>query len=184
MPADRVLDRVFNELASGRVIRAAERPGLGIGERSIEALLDALAGSRGVLLHGTGEVIPAGTALRLSPGRERGGRRREWEGFATDVAGIAMIKALFSNAGATLRYPIVISAASPLQLTIEGWRPEVERPRGYVHLIGPTDRFEREGASWQWVTSHADVEFGGCVEIERSDFHYPVIRRPAFGEPR
>ena len=89
-----------------------------------------------------------------------------------------MLKALFSNAGVNLSYPMTVSDRSPLQLTIMGWRPSAERPRGYVHLIGPRDRFEQEGSTWQWVTSAPDVHFGGCVEVERSDFIYPVTRQP------
>ena len=89
-----------------------------------------------------------------------------------------MLKALFSNIGVNLKYPMTVSESSPLQLTIVGWCPRVERPRGYVHLIGPRDRFEREGTTWQWVTSRTDLQFGGCVEIVRSDFRYPITRQP------
>jgi len=173
-----LVDRVFGKLAAGRVVGIADRASLGIANASIEEVLEVLVRSRPVLLHGAECVIPSGEALRLSPGRQRGGICRELEGFATDLAGIAMLKALFSNVGVNLSYPMVVSCASPLKLTIVGWRADVERPRGYIHLIGPRDWFEREGNTWQWVTSRTDVRFAGCVEIEKADFRYPVVRQP------
>jgi hypothetical protein len=172
-----IIEVLFQELTAGRVVRMEDRVRLGIAGAPVEEVLDALVRAHDVLLHGTGEVIPSGTPLRLSPGRERGGVRQDREGFATDVADIAILKALFSNI-VNLRYPMVLSKISPLTLTIIGWRPEVERPRGYVHLIGPKNSFEREGATWQWVTSKAETNFGGCVEVERADFRYPVLCRP------
>jgi hypothetical protein len=174
-----LVDGVFEELAAGRVVGVADRASLGIANASIEEVLEVLVGSRPVLLHGTGCVIPSGEALRLKPGRQRRGIRRESEGFATDLAAIAMLSALFSNIGVrNLDYPMVVSPASPLKLTIVGWHPDVERPRGYVHLIDhQRDKFEREGNTWQWVTSRTDVLVAGCVEIEKADFRYPVVRQ-------
>jgi hypothetical protein len=170
---------IFDHLKSGRVIRVADRTLLGISGVTVEEVLDSLVCSHSALLHGTGEIIQAGTLLRLSRGRDRHGIRRDKEGFATDTASIAMLKALFSNAaGVNLKYPMVISPASPLILTIVNWQPEVKRERGYVHLIGPKDRFEREGSTWQWVTSAEDVQFAGAVEIEMSDFSYQVMGQP------
>jgi hypothetical protein len=172
-----VIDAVVMRLEAGEIIRVADRAALGIAWMSIEQVLGAVVRLRSTLLHGTGEVIRSGTALRLSPGRERGGVRRDLEGFATDVAAIAMLKALFSNKGFNLKYPMVIEDNSPLRLTITGWRPEAERDRGYVHIIGPMNSFEREGETWQWVTYQPDVRFGGCVEVEKADFKYQVIRQ-------
>jgi len=178
MASAEIVESLFQEIATGRVVRVDDRARMGIAGSSVEELLDAVVKTHDVLLHGTGEVIASGTPLRLSPGRERGGIRRDREAFATDAASIAILKALFSNVGVNLRYPMVVSRTSPLTLTIIGSRPEVERPRGYVHLVGPKNAFEREGDTWQWVTSRPETRFGGCVEVEKADFRYPVRRQP------
>lgn len=39
--------------------------------------------------------------------------------FATDVSGIALLKALYTNRGAVLHYPNVIDESHPLILTVE-----------------------------------------------------------------
>lgn len=170
------VEAIFRELMAGRVIHIEDRSTIGIANTSIEEVLDSIVRIESMLFHGTDQIIPCGTPLRLSPGRERNGICRDMEGFATDLPAIAILKALFSNKGkgVNLRYPMVVSAESPLKLTIVGWRIDVERSRGYVHLIGPRDRFEREGNTWQWVTSQVNVKFAGCVEVEKSDFRYPV----------
>jgi hypothetical protein len=175
-------DALYGELAAGRVVSLADRPSFGLASEAIEAVLDVIVRSYPVLLHGTGDLIPAGTPLRLSPGRQRSGQApRPREGFATDSAGIALLKALFKNV-VNLKYPYVITPQSPLTLTIENWVPEAERSRGYVHLIGPRSHFERERLpsghdTWQWVTSRDDAVFGGAVEVQPADFVYPVERR-------
>jgi hypothetical protein len=173
---------LYGELSGGRVISLADRDGLGLAAGSIEAALGAVVCSYPVLLHGTGDLIPAGTPLRLSPGRQRFGQApHAREGFATDSAGVALLKALFANI-VNLGYPYVITPQSPLKLTIEKWVPEAERLRGYVHIIGPKSHFERERHpsgrdTWQWVTSRDDAVFGGAVEVQPADFVYPVERR-------
>lgn len=175
-------DALYRELTAGRVISLADRPSFGLSSEAVEAVLDAIVRSYPILLHGTGDLIPAGTPLRLSPGRQRFGRApRAREGFATDSAGIALLKALFNNI-VNLKYPYVITPQSPLTLTIEKWVPAAERSRGYIHLIGPRAHFERERLpsgqdTWQWVTSREDAVFGGAVEVQPADFVYPVERR-------
>lgn len=172
------LDSVLATLDAGRVIRVMERESLGVGGTSVEDLLASVVRARPVLLHGTGNIVQSGSPLRLSPGRGQHGAQREKEGFATDLPSVAMLKALFSNQGFNLRYPWIVSPDTPLQLTIEGWRPEAERAVGYVHVVAPRDSFKRDRNTWQWITSREDVRFGGCVEVERADFSYPVIRKP------
>jgi len=176
------VEAMCRDLAAGSVISLADREARGLGAVPIEGILTALVRSYPVLLHGTGSLVPAGRALTLSPGRPRFNRPpREREGFATDSAGVALLKALFSNVGFNLGYPYVISPQSPLKLTVKGWKPKAERERGYVHLIGPVSHFDHETnpsgiPTWQWVTSRADALFAGAVEVQRSDFMYPVER--------
>jgi hypothetical protein len=180
MQMEEMARAIYGELASGKVISIADRQRCGLAQ--IEMVLEAMLRAQPVLLHGTGDLIPAGSALKLSPGRARFNRPpREREGFATDSSGIALLKALFSNAASELGYPYVIASQSPLKLVIKRWKPEAERKRGYVHLIGPRSHFERESTvagipTWQWVTSRTDAVFYGAVEVERSDFVYPVER--------
>jgi hypothetical protein len=169
-----IVESIFRELIAGRIIHINDRKALGIENISIEKILDSISHLKPMLLHGTGQIIPSGTPLHLSPGRMRNGVRRDLEGFATDLPSIAILKALFSNQGVNLSYPMLISSANPLKLTIIGRRDDIERPRGYVHLIGPKDRFEQEDNTWQWVTVRADVQFAGCIEVEKLDFSYPV----------
>jgi hypothetical protein len=174
--ADR-MRRLREALRLGSIIRLADRQSLGIAHLDVEELLAEVIRSEPVLLHGTGAVVPRGTALRLSPGRSRHGVKRDVEAFATDLPGIAILKALFSNRNVVLQYPMVVSPATPLCLTIKGWNPAAERQRGFVYLVEPRDKFQRERETWQWVTSEPDVLFGGSVEVERPDFKYGVIRQ-------
>ncbi len=135
---------LYRKLADGQVISLADRQRVGLDGASIESLLDAVVRQHRILLHGAGTLIRAGAVLRLSRGRPRFGRPpRSEEGFATDSAGIALLKALFHNI-VNLSYPYVITSKSPLALSIDNWRPEAERTLGYVHLIGPRTHFERE----------------------------------------
>jgi len=177
-----VAEAVYRELAAGRTISVPDRERLGLSASSIEGVLSEVVRVYPVLLHGTGNVIAASSTLSLSAGRARFNRPpRDREGFATDSAGIALLKALFSNVGFNLGYPYVISPQSPLKLSIKGWKPEAERERGYVHLIGPKSHFERESTAaglptWQWVTSRPDARFAGALEVRRADFTHAVER--------
>ena len=73
-------------LAEGNEIPIARRPSLDIARVSIEDVLQAIVdeSSGGLLLHGSGKVIEPAQHLTLP-------------GFATDNAGIAILKAIFSN---------------------------------------------------------------------------------------
>ncbi|HYV03098.1 MAG TPA: hypothetical protein VFB82_00830 [Blastocatellia bacterium] len=177
------IESVYAKLTSGHEIRVRDRQEMGLFGWSIEDALNQLVRTKGVLLHGTGQRIPAGSKLRLSKARPRPGSQRVLEGFATDNAGVAILKALFTNqtpVGGTrtvnLKYPMHTSDDSPLWLEIQGWHPNVEREHGYVYIFNSMRSFEKEGDTWQWVTSNDDVTFGGCMEVIRSDFRYPVNR--------
>ena len=124
MIADLVQDELATTIVEGALIRLSDRDEFLPRYTSIESALDEIAKHTGHLMHGTGDLIAPNSALKLSPGRERWGVQRQREAFATDVAAIAILKALFSNrSGVNLRYPWTISYDKPLKLLIKNYRP-------------------------------------------------------------
>jgi|GEM_PF-3919501 len=166
---------IYESLIEGNVIKHSDRDEYGIANANIEILLNNIVDKYNFLLHGTDQIIKNGSPLRLSPGRERYGKINKCEGFATHLASIALLKALFSNRHANLKYSYKTSI--PLKLTIQGWNPNVERDFGYIHLIYPKSSFVREYDTWQWVTTDRNTFFGGCIEVIKSDFKYPIEKK-------
>ncbi len=172
-PANTILD----ELAAGRSIQLSDRARLGLDGLSIEDLLNEVATDRISLIQGSGTQLKSGTPLRMRAGKNRNGHPLGKVAFATDVAGIALVKALFDNsAGVSLDYPWSISSQTPLTVTIRHWRAEAERPSGYVYLVRPRANFKRDRNTWQWFTEKNGSQFLGGIEVTREDFRYPVYR--------
>lgn len=128
-----------------------------------EELLDSLVKEYGCLLHGSRTNIAGGILLP-----SRGNI------YATDNAGIAILKAIYSNNGSNLKYPSKISETSPLVLEIENMNDNTIGERGFVYILPSRKGFEKSTRNeWEFVSSKNSA-FHSVIEVLRSDFKYPV----------
>lgn len=132
---------------------------------STENFLDYLCKSRGLLLHGSIEKIPAEAALEAQSEKV----------FATNKAAIAIMRSIYSNINVNLEYPYFISDSDPLVLEIHigpsGNHIEVDR--GFVYLVDSSGFKNEPEGSWQFIKD-GPVNFRAIVETEKRDFQYPV----------
>lgn len=155
-------------LAEGGEIETARRASFGLEHVSIEDVLQGIVdeSSREFLLHGSGKVIAPTAHLTLP-------------GYATDHAGIAILKAIFSNSREDRdrwTYPYCINEKRPLVVEVMNPQSGFVRTHGYVYLLRAGDEAFRNDPprSWQWRAERPDSEFLGRIEVQRTDFRYPV----------
>ncbi len=118
-------------LAEGSEIVTARGSSFGLEHMSIEDVLQGIVDEscRELLLHGSGRVIPPTAHLTLP-------------GYATDHAGIAFLKAIFSNSREDRdrwTYPYHVNEKSPLIVEVMNSRSGFVRTRGYVYLLRAGD---------------------------------------------
>jgi hypothetical protein len=138
------------------------------GGLSTEKALDSLVATRKVLLRGSVIDYPDGL-LRATDPKDR-------NVYATNLASIALLNALFSkDGGPVLDYPFYIDESHPLVLKISKIRQDTPREKGFVYVI--TDRkgwFRVPPGSWQYYKPTETVRYECKIEVVRSDFTYPV----------
>jgi hypothetical protein len=132
---------------------------------TLEQYLGILKSKRGCFFHGSPTKI----------GLEQGIRPAKEKIFATDEPAVAIMKAIYSNVGVeSLNYPYVISERTPMKLEIEGVQPNTIGEKGYIYVINEKEGFQNEPkGSWQYIKK-GENEFVQCIEVEKSDFKYPV----------
>lgn len=136
--------------------------------QTVEHLLEHLVRTREVLLHGSPYWIED---WELKPGRDG-------VIYATDLARIALVKALFSNHDLSppgLVYPH--DASAPFALTIHGRNHHTGPSRGFVYIIG-REQLRRMPPHSSQFTCDGDqvrIPIAARVEIVPGDFLYPVF---------
>ncbi len=134
-----------------------------------EYILDSLVRNHEVLLHGS-RVDIQGNHLRPN---------QKGKVFATNLACIAILKAIFSNIG--LKRPEGLGYSyyvpdNPLILKIHGIQKHTIGNRGFVYIITDTSGFQNtRPGSWEFVKYNENIPFSYRLEIERNDFTYPVF---------
>lgn len=133
---------------------------------SVESFIDCLALNFGFFLHGSTEIIGLDQLLRTNENGKL---------FLTNCAAVSILKAIFSNRGANLQYPMRIDERSPMRLKVGGTSiSNAYVGNGHVYVVRPpADLRNDPKGSWQYVSSE-DVPFIFRVEIEKQDFLYPV----------
>lgn len=131
-----------------------------------EGLLDYLGNNYQSLFHGSRTDI-------LDDHLKKKGR----EGvYSTDLAPIAILKAIYSNKNANLSYNYFINEKTPLDLRIHDIKEHTQKEKGFVYIINQTNGFENEPAgSWQYIMKGQDVPIAAKVAIDKSDFTHPVF---------
>ncbi len=129
-----------------------------------ETFLDYLSRTQSLLFHGS--IFHIEGMLK-----SRGGLI-----YASNRAAIAIMRSLYSNIGAKLRYPYFIDENSPLELEIvvpKGETYEIKE-RGFVYLL-KNDRFKNTPkGSWQFIKETDSLDYLFAIETEKADFSYPV----------
>lgn len=154
------------EPAEASYISAEQIRGLNIG---IEDFLEYLSSGYSALLYGSrediiGNVIKSNALNRL---------------FCSDMAGIAMMKAIISNkklSGLGLTYPYFIDEKNHLEIRIEGMNEKTIGEKGFVYVIPDRESFyNHPSGSWQYITRASEVYFSAKIEVRKEDFNYPVF---------
>ncbi|MET3696890.1 hypothetical protein SAMN05877753_101534 [Bacillus oleivorans] len=155
---------LFDRIISGERLLVEDREHYEI--TNIEHTLNNLVSDFEILLHGSTVDIPHHSKLKLNNGYA----------FATNHAGIAILKAIFSNSYAdNLGYPYLLDRGNKLELEILNGQNGVERTKGFVYIISDRRKFKFDTrTSWQYISQYPDVELVGSIEVIRSDFKYPV----------
>ena len=129
-----------------------------------ETFLDYLSETHSLLLHGS--IFHIDGKLKS----------RDSLIYASDRASIAIMRSLYSNIRAKLRYPYFIDENNPLELEIiipEGETYEVKE-RGFVYVL-KNDGFENiPKGSWQFIKETDSLDYLFAIETEKADFSYPV----------
>ena len=135
---------------------------------SWEDTLNYLVENYGVLLHGS----------RIDISEDYLGPNHEGDVFATNLASIAILKAITSNRGLIhpgFVYPYKISDKNPLILKIYGIQQYTIGSEGFVYIITNKAGFRNnpEG-SWQYVKKGTNVQYSLKIKISRENFVYPI----------
>lgn len=133
---------------------------------TVEQLLQGLVDQDGFLLHGSTALIEPHQPLQTN---EHG------VVFFTNNAAIAILKALFSNRLANLRYPMRINDDHPMHLLIQDASIECACVGcGFVYVVRPPGEILNDPpGTWQYTYSKS-VPYILRIEIRRDDFTYPV----------
>ena len=96
--------------------------------------------------------------------------------FASSVARVAILKAIYLN-NVELNYPF--STSEPFELVINGEpREDTINDSGYVYLIKDKSSFVNEPVgSWQWISEKKQIPYQVKIEVNKSDFKYPVYTK-------
>ena len=134
-----------------------------------EYILDSLVRNHEVLLHGSRVDIQD---KHIRP-------NQKGEVFTTNLACIAILKAIFSNIVLKrpegLEYSYFIPE-NPLILKIHGIQNDTIGNKGFVYIITDKSGFENtRPGSWEFVKYNENIPFSYRLEIERKDFNYPVF---------
>ena len=135
---------------------------------SAEYILNYLVKNYDVLLHGS-RVDISDNYIRPN---------QKGDVFATDLASIAILKAIISNRGLIhpgLEYPYKISEKNPLILKIHGIQEYTIGSEGFVYIIPNKAEFRNypEG-SWQYVKKGTNVPYSLKIKVLRENFTYPI----------
>lgn len=132
---------------------------------SIEEFLNFINKEKDYLFHGSRVKLDEDDKIKS----------REGKIYASDNPAIAILKAIYSNRGANLRYPVVISEEYPLELLVNGANDNTVGENGYVYLIQKDIGFKstRKG-SFEYIKEYSEESFIKRFEVETSDFKYPV----------
>lgn len=135
---------------------------------SIEDLLKRLCRRHHSLLHGSRACIPEGYLKPNEVGKV----------FASDLAAIALMRAILSNLNLTddgLEYSYYLGMLSTLSVNIHGIKEYTIGNSGYVYVINQRSGFKnRPFWSWQYIKKGQNVPFAARIAVERSDFTYPI----------
>lgn len=98
--------------------------------------------------------------------------------YATNSGAVAIMKAIISNRKLKkpgLVYPYYLDDDTSFEVKIHGIRKDTIHKKGYVYIINRTDEFRNiPSGSWQYQKIKG-VTISAMIEVERSDFTYPII---------
>lgn len=137
---------------------------------STETFLNFLGKKYGYLFHGSRNDIPIAEQIRSS---NRG------VVFASNDPAISILKAIYLNNAKNLGYPLnIMEDKSNLKLVIDKPKEDTIGEQGYVYIIADKEGFEKDpNSNWQYskkVREGEGIDFIKRVQVERSDFVYPV----------
>jgi len=134
---------------------------------STEMFLSFLEKRHDYLFHGSRNNIPFTENLRSS---------EEGKVFASSNPAIAILKAIYRNNAKNLGYPMNLAENnSNLTLVINEPQEDTVGEQGYVYIISNTDDFEKDpNSNWQYFSKNNEIPFVRKVQVEKSDFKYPV----------
>lgn len=162
------IHKVYELIYRGGVLKYLDRAKWGISEVAVESIITDLTTKYGCLLIGSPTFLFAGDYLELGV---------EGKLFATDHAGVAILKAIFSKEFAKLYFGWFVDEQHPLRLDIVRSGPgEIVHKCGYVYVLKTRHGFELDPptSNWSWSSTSLINELGGCIEVRPSDFNYPV----------
>ena len=137
---------------------------------SPEEALNKLVSEYNVLLRGSTESMPDGFV--------RPTFKKETRLFATNLASVAILHAVFSKKGLdyhAFKYPYYIDEDSPMYLTLYGINEKTLCKGGFVYIIDNGEGFLRSPmGSSQYVNHNPRIPYNSKVEVLRKDFNYPV----------
>lgn len=151
------------------VVTAADISQLKSAGYFVEDLLDHLTTRYNSLLHGSRVDIHDPSLMQNGEG----------EVFGTDLAGIALMRAIVSNRRLIrpgLVYPYFVNADHPLEVKIYGINEETIGENGFIYVINQREGFENTPkGSWQYLRTGMDVPIVAKIPVERADFTYPIF---------
>ena len=160
--------KTYEEKKGIAIITATDLADLKSKGYTIEDFLKHITDRFHLLLHGSREDI-SGPDLKPN---------EEFNIFVTDLASIAIMRAIISNRGLRhpgLEYSFFIDEDNPLEVKIYGMNESTIGERGFVYVIGDRTGFKNDPeGSWQYVKG-LFAPFIAKVEILREDFTYPIF---------
>jgi hypothetical protein len=156
----------FNTI-SRETVRELEAKGY-----SIEDLLQTLVDDYGCLLHGSTVDIAEGY---LRPAKRMGNDTIN----ATIFAPVAIVKAILSNEGANLRYPLDTLDPAEFYVDIHGKNSRTVSEKGYIYVIAYPMGFKqhhKKSYLTEFVKEGKDpVPFSSKIEVSLKDlWRYPI----------
>jgi hypothetical protein len=129
-------------------------------------------------LHKKHKILFHGSRAKISIGDKIKSISRDVV-FASSDPAIAILKAIYLNNAGNLGYPMQITEnRDNLALEIEGPKSDTIGEKGFVYIISDTADFESDpNSNWQFAkndTEKIGVPFLKRIEVEKSDFNYPV----------
>jgi hypothetical protein len=135
---------------------------------TVEELLQQLCTKNNTLLHGSRTDITDDYLQANSRG----------DIYSANFPAIALMRGILSNRGLTgkgLEYPYVINEKNPLIVKINGMHEQTIGEKGFVYLLNNTEGFRNyPQGSWQYILNTEYAPISAKIEIEKSDFTYPI----------